>query len=38
VAIDDVTGVRARLGSFQANMLQTNINSLGVSGENITKT
>ena len=37
-AIDDVSTLRARLGAFQANMLQTNINSLNVAIENITKT
>lgn len=37
-AIDDVTGLRARLGAFQKNMLETNINSLNVAVENITKT
>ncbi len=37
-AINDVTGVRARLGAFQANMLETNINALNVAIENITKT
>ncbi|MDR1533474.1 MAG: hypothetical protein LBU64_00005 [Planctomycetota bacterium] len=37
-AIDDVSTLRARLGAFQANMLQTNINSLDVAIENITKT
>ncbi len=37
-AVDDVTGLRARLGAFQSNMLQTNINSLNVAVENITKT
>ncbi|MFW5856670.1 MAG: flagellin, partial [Planctomycetota bacterium] len=37
-AIDDVSGLRARIGAFQANMLQTNANSLGVAIENITAT
>ncbi len=37
-AVDDVSSLRARLGAFQANMLQTNINSLNVAVENITKT
>ena len=37
-AVDDVSGLRARLGAFQSNMLQTNINSLEVAIENITKT
>jgi len=37
-AINDVSGLRARIGSFQANMLQTNANSLGVAIENITAT
>ena len=37
-AITDVSGLRAELGAFQANMLQTNANSLSVAIENITKT
>ena len=37
-AVDDVSGLRARLGAFQSNMLQTNINSLEVAIENVTKT
>ncbi|MHC4870740.1 MAG: flagellin N-terminal helical domain-containing protein [Planctomycetota bacterium] len=37
-AIDDVSSLRARLGAFQKNMLQTNINSLNVTMENITAT
>ena len=37
-AVDDVSTLRARLGAFQSNMLQTNINNLEVSIENITKT
>lgn len=37
-AVDDVSELRARLGAFQKNMLQTNINSLEVAVENITKT
>ncbi len=37
-AVDDVSTLRARLGAFQSNMLQTNINSLNVAVENITKT
>ncbi|MCC8179883.1 MAG: hypothetical protein LIP23_03095 [Planctomycetes bacterium] len=37
-AVDDVSGLRARLGAFQSNMLETNINSLNVAIENITKT
>ena len=37
-AVDDVSTLRARLGAFQKNMLQTNINSLNVAIENITKT
>ena len=37
-AVNDVSSLRARLGAFQANMLQTNINSLNVAVENITKT
>ena len=38
VAIDDVTATRARLGAFQKDMLDTNINSLDVTVENIAKT
>ncbi|MBN2712077.1 MAG: hypothetical protein JXR97_06525 [Planctomycetes bacterium] len=37
-AIEDVSGLRARLGATQSNLLQTNINSLNVSIENIQKT
>jgi flagellin len=37
-AIDDVSSLRARLGAFQKNMLQTNINSLEVAVQNITLT
>ncbi len=37
-AIEDVSSLRARLGAFQKNMLQTNINSLNVAVENITHT
>lgn len=37
-AIDDVSTLRARLGAFQSNMLQTNANSLNVAIENITAT
>jgi|GEM_PF-838107 len=37
-AIDDVSNLRARLGAFQKNMLQTNANSLNVAIENITAT
>lgn len=37
-AVNDVTELRARLGAFQSNMLETNINSLGVTVENIQKT
>ncbi len=37
-ALDDVTETRSRLGAFQKDMLQTNINSLEVTVENITKT
>ena len=37
-AVDDVSTLRARLGAFQSNMLQTNVNSLNVAVENITKT
>ena len=35
-AIDDVTNVRGELGAFQSNTLQTNVNSLRVSMENLT--
>ena len=35
-AIDDVTNARGKLGAFQANTLETNINSLRVSQENLT--
>ena len=35
-AIDDVSRLRARLGAFQVNTLETNINSLGVTVENVT--
>jgi flagellin len=35
-AISDVTNLRGRLGSFQLNTLETNINSLQVALENIT--
>ncbi|MDR3211348.1 MAG: hypothetical protein LBU79_05470 [Planctomycetota bacterium] len=37
-AADDVSTLRARLGAFQKNMLETNINALNVAVENITKT
>jgi flagellin len=37
-AVDDVSELRAKLGAFQANMLQTNANSLNVAIENITAT
>ena len=37
-AINDVASTRSRLGAFQKDMLQTNINSLEVTVENITKT
>lgn len=37
-AIKDVSDLRARLGAFQSNMLQTNANNLGVTIENIVKT
>ncbi len=35
-AIDDVTSIRGGLGAFQANTLETNINSLRVTQENLT--
>ena len=37
-ALDDVNETRSRLGAFQKDMLQTNINSLSITVENITKT
>jgi flagellin len=37
-AVDDVTTLRGRLGAFQANMLQTNQNSLEVALEMLTTT
>ena len=37
-AVNDVSELRARLGAFQKNTLQTNINALEVSIENIVKT
>lgn len=37
-AVNDVASTRSRLGAFQKNMLQTNINSLEITVENITKT
>lgn len=37
-AIKDVSNLRAQIGAFQANMLETNTNSLNVAIENITKT
>jgi len=37
-AISDVSSLRARLGATQANLLQTNANSLQVAMENIAKT
>ncbi len=37
-AIEDVSSLRANIGAFQANMLETNANSLTVAIENITKT
>ncbi|MBN1256823.1 MAG: hypothetical protein JXA52_03875 [Planctomycetes bacterium] len=37
-AIEDVASLRARMGAFQKNMLQTNANSLQVAIENITAT
>ena len=37
-AISDVSDLRADIGAFQANMLETNANSLSVAVENITKT
>jgi flagellin len=35
-AIDEVTNVRGTIGAFQSNTLQTNVNSLRVSMENLT--
>ena len=37
-AISDVSTTRANIGAFQANMLETNANSLNVAMENISKT
>lgn len=37
-AVDDVSTLRARIGAYQKNMLQTNINSLEVTVQNITMT
>ncbi len=37
-AISDVSDLRADIGAFQSNMLETNANSLSVAVENITKT
>ncbi len=37
-AIEDVSGLRADIGAFQSNMLDTNASSLNVAIENITKT
>lgn len=37
-AIADVAGERARIGAYQANNLQRNINSLSVAAENVTAT
>ncbi len=37
-AVEDVASTRSRLGAFQKDMLQTNINSLEITVENITKT
>ena len=37
-AINDVSSLRARLGAFQGNMLDSNENALNVALENITKT
>ena len=37
-AIEDVSELRANIGAFQANMLETNASSLSVAIENITKT
>ncbi len=37
-AISDVTEMRATIGAFQTNLLQTNSNNLSVTIENITKT
>ncbi len=37
-AINDVSNLRADIGAFQANMLETNASSLNVAIENITKT
>lgn len=37
-AINDIAGSRARIGAYQSNNLQTNINSLQVAAENVTAT
>ncbi|MHC4870879.1 MAG: flagellin N-terminal helical domain-containing protein [Planctomycetota bacterium] len=37
-AITDISSQRARIGAYQANNLQTNINSLQVAAENVTAT
>lgn len=37
-AVNEVASTRSRLGAFQKDMLQTNINSLEITVENITKT
>ncbi len=37
-AISDVADARARIGAWQSNLLETNINNLSVAIENITKT
>jgi len=34
-AIDDITGLRARLGALDKNVFQSNLNSLGISIENL---
>ena len=37
-AISDITGVRGEIGSFQRNVLESNIRSLGVAKENLSAT
>lgn len=37
-AVADVAGERSRIGAYQANTLQTNINALSVAAENVTAT
>jgi flagellin len=34
-AINDISGIRASLGAFQENVLQSNVNSLNVASQNL---